>query len=493
MTRLNLIRPGLMAAALFSAAPVWADSVALLVANGDYENGRDERAITRDYDAVLRAYQQAGYEVYGGTNLDRAELARQMEAFEDALDDADIAVVHLTGQTMAAGDHGWFLPVDIDPDSATDFEFGALSLSAIAQMLAPLDGRAALFIGTSMRGLRDVDGVAPGIGAINAPLGLLVASGPASDVNRGVSNEFLRRDARVSDAIARIGTRLTYEGFISSRLVLAPRNSSAIVTVRPPQPLPPAVVRTPQTIEASLNLSRDQRRRVQENLTLLGFDTRGIDGIFGRGSRSAIENWQRDEGLDATGFLTAPQIARLERLGNAARREAEAADEAYWTRTGALGTRAELNRYLERYPNGAHAQEARRALQELGSEADQAAWDLARDRDTVRAYERYLRDYPDGLYNRPARARIRELDGSADRDNEGTNAARAAERALGLDNGTRLLIELRLVALGYRPGATDGNFDAATRQAIAAFQRDRNMPETGYISAPVISALLRGR
>tara|TARA_R110000850_G_scaffold25059_1_gene72686 strand:+ start:87 stop:422 length:336 start_codon:yes stop_codon:yes gene_type:complete len=111
----------------------------------------------------------------------------------------------------------------------------------------------------------------------------------------------------------------------------------------------------------------------------------------------------------------------------------------------------------------------------------------------VRAYERYLRDYPDGLYNRPARARIRELDGSADRDNEGTNAARAAERALGLDNGTRLLIELRLVALGYRPGATDGNFDAATRQAIAAFQRDRNMPETGYISAPVISALLRGR
>ncbi|MEX0969263.1 MAG: peptidoglycan-binding protein [Paracoccaceae bacterium] len=497
MARLNMIRYGIVAAALFSVVPAWAENVALVVANGEYRHGRNEPSIARDYNSVLRAYQQSGYEVYGGENLDRNNLARQMEAFEAALGNAEIAVVHLTGHTMAAGDHGWFLPVDINPDSATDFEFGALSLSAIAQLLAPLDGRAALFIGATERPFSVMPGIEAGNGAINAPLGLLVASGTATNVNRSVINEFLRRDTRVSDAIARTGTRLTYEGYISSRLVLAPRSSGAIVTVRPPQPQPPVVLRTPQTIENGLNLTRTQRRRVQENLNLLGFDTRGIDGVFGRGSRSAIASWQRDEGIEATGYLTSPQIARLERLGSAARREAAAADEAYWARTGATGSLAGLNSYLERYPNGAHAQEARRAVQELNSEADQAAWDLARDRDTVRAYERYLRDYPDGLYNRPAKVRIRELGGAADRDTSGRDddaeaAAVAAERALGLDSGTRLLIELRLVALGYRPGATDGIFDAATRQAISAFQRDRNMPATGYVSAPVISALLRG-
>ena len=36
---------------------------------------------------------------------------------------------------------------------------------------------------------------------------------------------------------------------------------------------------------------RDQRRDVQRGLTLLEFDTRGTDGIFGRGSRAAIAAW----------------------------------------------------------------------------------------------------------------------------------------------------------------------------------------------------------
>lgn len=67
----------------------------------------------------------------------------------------------------------------------------------------------------------------------------------------------------------------------------------------------------PAQAEAALGLNRDQRRTVQAGLTRRGFDTRGVDGIFGRGTRNAIAAWQRANDLKQTGYLTARQVERL--------------------------------------------------------------------------------------------------------------------------------------------------------------------------------------
>lgn len=67
----------------------------------------------------------------------------------------------------------------------------------------------------------------------------------------------------------------------------------------------------PTRAEAALNLSRQQRSAVQAGLTRRGFDTRGVDGVFGRGTRNAIAAWQRANDLNATGYLTANQFERL--------------------------------------------------------------------------------------------------------------------------------------------------------------------------------------
>lgn len=63
--------------------------------------------------------------------------------------------------------------------------------------------------------------------------------------------------------------------------------------------------------EAALNLSRQQRATIQAGLTRRGFDTRGVDGVFGRGTRNAIAAWQRANDFSATGYLTAQQVQRL--------------------------------------------------------------------------------------------------------------------------------------------------------------------------------------
>lgn len=67
----------------------------------------------------------------------------------------------------------------------------------------------------------------------------------------------------------------------------------------------------PAQAEAALKLSRQQRGAVQVGLKRRGFDTRGVDGIFGKRTRSAIAAWQRANDLDTTGYLTAEQAQKL--------------------------------------------------------------------------------------------------------------------------------------------------------------------------------------
>ena len=61
---------------------------------------------------------------------------------------------------------------------------------------------------------------------------------------------------------------------------------------------------SPFAAEQALVLSREQRRAIQRALTEQGFDTGGVDGIFGRNTRLAIREFQHANGFEPTGFLT---------------------------------------------------------------------------------------------------------------------------------------------------------------------------------------------
>ena len=59
------------------------------------------------------------------------------------------------------------------------------------------------------------------------------------------------------------------------------------------------------------SLTREERIRVQQSLTALGFDAGPADGVFGRRTRSAIWEWQNANGLEATGHVTREQFASI--------------------------------------------------------------------------------------------------------------------------------------------------------------------------------------
>lgn len=91
-------------------------------------------------------------------------------------------------------------------------------------------------------------------------------------------------------------------------------------TTAPTKPAPkaaapvPKVVKTPDSsadTEAAMGLTREHRFSAQVRLSLLGYDPRGIDGVFGPGTRAAIREWQGDEGFTATGYFNHRQAEQL--------------------------------------------------------------------------------------------------------------------------------------------------------------------------------------
>ena len=167
--------------------------------------------------------------------------------------------------------------------------------------------------------------------------------------------------------------------------------------------------------------------------------------------------------------------------------ELRAGDRSYWAQTGANGSERGLQLYLQRYPNGQFANRARAELARMTAQTDEQAWAHAVRANTDAAYREYLSDFPNGIYKDIARTRI----GAAPEVVE--NEGKRVEESLRLNSVSRLLIEQRVADLGYRTGPRDGNFDLATRQAFRSYQRDRNMPVTGYVTADMIRRLLLGQ
>ncbi len=541
----------------------FADDLALVITNGNYGSGVATRPVTLRHNGLVEAYQDQGYAVIEGKNVSADDLQTLLTDFIDQVDGKDRVVVHLSGQLAHFGQQGWFLPVDVRGDSLSEIAFGAPTTNLMLTLLADHPGRSA-FIAALYAGNGIAEPLAPGLGELDIPQGVLVLSGAEDEVNDVVLLELLSSDASVAEVLAN-KDRLKISGFVSPDMSFATPPvavdtptiivETATATVEPTPsadaeedrtaylealvlqnalwatavnsnliadyqeylrqyptglfaesarakvieldvPEPPSA----EELEQELNLSRNSRRTIQENLTYLGHDTNGIDGIFGTGSRAAIVAWQRAEDIEITGYLTAEQIIDLQDKSDALRLKTEREDRDYWAATGDNGGKTELQLYLDRYANGIFAAEARAKLRTIEREereaADREAWVIADELDTIAAYQSYLSNHRNGIYAEVAQARLVALEADAapeaDVPTPDTDVARAAEQRLNLNAGTRLLIEGRLRGLGFNPGNVDGSFDATTRDAIRSYQASRGLPPTGFLNASTVQALLLG-
>ena len=532
------------------AMPVFAEDAALILGVERYRN-LDRFVGGAAVTGAVPELEGAGYAVDALSNQSAAEMRKMLNRFEARSADAGRLVVVMSGRFATDGARTWLLSANATEPTLFDVEQEGLSVESVLQVLATVPGQSVLLLAYDPS---DTESYGPlmriGLGAFEVPQGVTVITGDPRQVRNLIEDTIVVPDAEIVSAVED-DRNMALFGYRPKSLVL--QAGGEIADIRPTAPY--IVDRAAETLlweqaiaadtvesyraylrahprglhireaneavaailaepnraarleEEALGLSRDQRREIQRDLSILNFNTRGIDGIFGNGTRAAISNWQQENGFAQTGYVTVEQITRIE--AQAARRsaqlEAEAArereaqlrlDRAYWEETGANGREPGLRSYLDRYPDGFYAEQATAALAEIEASKlaqarreDRDAWTAAQRTDTIRGYDNYLDAQPRGAFRDEATARRNALraeqNGAAS-----TNQAQAEEAALNLNRVTRRLIETRLKTLGYETGPVDGEFDGRTRRAIRQFQRSRNLEPTGYVNQAAVLQLL---
>ena len=527
------------------AMPVLAKDVALVIGNRDYQDQPRIRGFYFTQDGV-QALKGAGFRVFAGEDLDRFEQITLASKFYAAIDQADRVVVLLGGHFVSNGRDSWLLASDArNPDIFTVGQMG-LSVGAILDAAGEKPGGAIVMIGQSdsatARG-----GLKAGMDDLEIPQGVTVIKGPMAGLLELLSGDLLEPGKSVASVLQNAPRGVSADGFIAKHI---PFISASVQTSDQPQDaeyLYLEAVREIGTVSAlesylnrypngryaravrqeirdlraqpelqakaaeeNLKLTREQRRQIQRNLSILGFNPHGIDGVFGRGSRAAIAAWQKSRGIDGYGYLTGNQVSALQAAADVRSRELEEEarkrqeeqdrlDASYWRRTGRDGTEDGLRAYLKRYPDGLYSDIAHQRLERFdearraeAAAAERDYWDGVRSEDTVEAYNRYLRVYPRGVFAADAKARRAELQGNT-QDDEQIRRAKAEEARVAGNGIVRLLVEQKLQELGLKPGRVDGKFDDKTRRAVRKFQRTRKIPVTGYVTQQTIVRLLAAR
>ncbi len=527
----------------FLAFPIWAEDRALLIGNENFAEASRIPAAAEVPNAA-RVLTTAGFRVLAAQDQTTDDLRGLMSGLNaERLEDGRLVIL-LVGHFANSGGQSWFLGTEADvPDLATVGAEG-VSLPDVLALAARSPGGAVLLLGIEDRRFSLGAGLSPGIGVITPPQGVTIVQGDAGAVVAFATGALLETGQSLPAMLA--DTDLRADGFLAPLVAFRPATATpgprpaapdgddtlwqATETIRTVEAYEAYLARYPagrhaqaakaaivqilgepqreaRLAEDAMALTRGARRAVQEALAVTGFDPKGIDGVFGAGSRTAITDWQRRFGHAPTGYLTREQIVQLS--GQADRRRAELAaeaaaaaaareaeDRAYWDQTGKAGDEAGLRAYVARYPQGVFAALATDRLSVMDAAkaaevaaADRAAWDVARAGNAVATYEDYLRSHPQGNFADQARARIAALNGAVLPD---VTTAQGAELALQLSPAARLLIEGRLSSLGLRPGPVDGRLDAEARAAIRAFQGDRGLAVTGFLDEQTMVGLMAG-
>src|SRR5262245_1442423 len=112
--------------------------VALVIGNGAYQNVAKLPNPSKDAAAIAEMFKKAGFEwVKVRQDVGNLEFKRALREFNDAAQDADVAVVYYAGHGIQVKDMNYMIPVDARLASEYDAEDEAVSLDRIVQAIEP--------------------------------------------------------------------------------------------------------------------------------------------------------------------------------------------------------------------------------------------------------------------------------------------------------------------------------------------------------------------
>jgi peptidoglycan hydrolase-like protein with peptidoglycan-binding domain len=207
-------------------------------------------------------------------------------------------------------------------------------------------------------------------------------------------------------------------------------------------------------------------RDAQQRLHTLGYYDGPADGLVGPGTRQAVEQFQRDRGLAASGDLTATTTAALR-------------DEAVPSRRAAAAPASSRVAELSDPTAVRTVQNRMRQLGFYDGPAD-GVWGAG----TQQALERYQRSRGLERVGEPTEATLTSM--GIDPASLPTRAASATEP---LEPGVVRGIQRRLRQGGFYAGPVDGVWGANSQAAVERFQRNRGLQPSGDLNPATLAAL----
>ncbi len=383
-----------------------AERVALVVGNAAYE--QETAALknpVNDATAVAAALRRLGFEVIEGRDVDEDAFYAKITAFEDAARSATIALFFYAGHGLQVAGRNYLAPVDLQLETRQDLKRGAIELASVLDVMRSATN---LVILDACR---------------NNPL--------AGELARSLG---LSREMAASRGLARVesagGTLIAY-------------------------------ATEPGAVAADgLGKHSPYTAALLEHLETPGLS---VHDLFTEVTASVLERTDKQQKPWTHSSLS--QIVRL--APGAVPGPSEAMPSA--PAEGPASERLTAEQL---------------ASERLAAERELLFWESVKDSPNAADVQAYLDRYPNGVYAVLAHNRLRDILRRPD------PTPPSVEAGLELSRADRRLVQLGLAAEGFDPGPVDGWFGRDTRGAIRRWQASRGGSVTGHLEVETAKVLL---
>lgn len=241
----------------------------------------------------------------------------------------------------------------------------------------------------------------------------------------------------------------------------------------------PSISPSPTSPVLKLGASGPEVRSLQKRLKDLRYYTGSVDGDFGKGTETALKEFQRRNKLTADGIAGPATLKRLN-SSNALppTPKPTAKPTAKPTPRPTAAPKVNPNLYLKLGMSGSDVRKMQERLIQLGylSGKPNARFDAITER-AVFAFQRRNVSYADGIAGPMT---LEKLYSSSARGTSSSVGVIGQTLETGIkDSATVRRIQERLKKLGYYTGTVDGDFGAGTEAAVRAFQAANGLTVDG--------------
>jgi formylglycine-generating enzyme required for sulfatase activity len=370
--------------------------IALVVGNKDYR----EHPLTNplnDADDMKKGLEDLGFQVQILKNANLESLLSGVDSFTQSLQEGDVVLFYYSGHGIAVQSRNYLIPVDFNGTSEASVRARTISADEVQQAIEDRKPQLAILVLDACRDNPFLRSKGIGAGGLAAPRdakGTLIAfaAGPgeaaidsADDRNSLYTKYLLSALRQPGLSVRDLFDQVAEQVHEASGEKITPsvyRTLIGNLVFRPGDP----------AIEAS----RERFAAIR--------DTK---------DPALLEQFLRDFPSHPDAGEATARLQQLRRQLTDEQRQREQArlrkeDDDFWAQVKASGALPVIDIYLNQFPSGAHAAEARklrddlsaaerakaqRQAAELSRRGDDAAWELARAQNTRSAYQSYLRTY----------------------------------------------------------------------------------------------------